>query len=98
MTMPFDYCKSETQNHHQPNQGYTLIQQPQQQMTTISPIINHHPQYTSIASSGKYYYFYLLIVSQIFNSIVMILFRFIPDSTSQLFHSAGPHKHSPSTN
>jgi len=54
--MPFDYCKSEAQNHHQPNQGYTLIQQPQQQMTAISPIINHHPQYTSIASSGKYYY------------------------------------------
>jgi len=98
MTMPFDYCKSETQNHHQPNQGYTLIQQPQQQMTTISPIINHHPQYTSIASSGKYYYFYLLTVSPIFNSLVMVLFRFIPDSTSQLFHSACPHKHSPSTN
>ncbi|XP_022173862.1 uncharacterized protein LOC111036220 isoform X4 [Myzus persicae] len=54
MTMPFDYCKSETQNHHQPNQGYTLIQQPQQHMTTISPIINHHPQYTSIASSGSF--------------------------------------------
>lgn len=52
MTMPFDYCKTETQNH-QPNQGYTLIQQPQQQMATISPIINHHPQYTSIASSGN---------------------------------------------
>lgn len=51
--MPFDYCKSDTQNH-QPNQGYTLIQQPQQQMATISPIINHHPQYTSIASSGNY--------------------------------------------
>lgn len=96
--MPFDYCKSETQNHQQPNQGYTLIQQPQQQMTAISPIINHHPQYTSIASSGKYYYFYLLIVSQIFNLLVMILFRFIPDSTSQFFHSTGPRKHSPSTN
>ncbi|CAH1708038.1 unnamed protein product [Aphis gossypii] len=54
MAMPFDYCKSETQNHHQPNQGYTLIQQPQQQMTTLSPIINHHPQYTSIASSGSF--------------------------------------------
>lgn len=54
MTMPFDYCKSEAQNH-QPNQGYTLIQPPQQQMATISPIINHQPQYTSIASSGNYY-------------------------------------------
>ncbi|VVC35716.1 Hypothetical protein CINCED_3A015236 [Cinara cedri] len=54
MTMPYDYCKSETQNH-QPNQGYTLIQQqPQQQMATLSPIINHHPQYTSIASSGSF--------------------------------------------
>lgn len=53
MTMPFDYCKPEAQNH-QPNQGYTLIQQPPQQMATISPIINHHPQYTSIASSGSF--------------------------------------------
>lgn len=55
MTVPFDYCKSDTQNH-QPNQSYTLIQQPQQQMATISPIINHHPQYTSIASSGNNYF------------------------------------------
>jgi len=51
--MPFDYCKPEAQTH-QPNPGYTLIQQSPQQMATLSPIINHHPQYTSIASSGKY--------------------------------------------
>lgn len=57
--MPFDYCKPEAQN--QPNQGYTLIQQPQQQMATISPIINHHPQYTSIASSGSYLFIFLLL-------------------------------------
>ncbi|XP_050541602.1 uncharacterized protein LOC126905686 isoform X2 [Daktulosphaira vitifoliae] len=51
MTMPFDYCKQDTQS--QTNQGFTLIQQPSQQMATISPIINH-PQYTSIASAGSY--------------------------------------------
>lgn len=98
MAMPFDYCKSETQNHHQTNQGYTLIQQPQQQMTTISPIINHHPQYTSIASSGKYYYFYLPTASLAVKSFVIILYRFVLDSTSQFFHSSSPHKHSSSTN